>query len=150
MKLIELTDSIFQYICFLKRNECCEEEISFIKARQDITNMLDRINTTLLKETHLWRQYKRVKLSLLFFVDSMICELKPSFYKEWDKNRLAYEKKELTGDMIFFREIESLLNEYCFPPQKSHSDLLIFRLFFKEVSARNQQQLCLFYQEVQV
>ena len=113
MDLINLCDPIFQYVCFLRRHACNDTaNITFEKSKKDLLRLLDEINDNLRKGSRLWCQYTRIHLSLLFFVDSMICTSKISFSEEWDKNRLAYTKRELTGDTKFFSELELFLDEY--------------------------------------
>jgi type IV/VI secretion system ImpK/VasF family protein len=111
MNLIKLCDPIFQYICFLERNSD-NEEILFNKAVEDIASILESLNEAMTNNSTLSRQFKRVRLSLLFFIDSTICESGISFSAEWDKNRLAYREDELTGDRKFFNELEEVLHEY--------------------------------------
>jgi type IV/VI secretion system ImpK/VasF family protein len=112
MSLIKLCNPIFQYICFLKRDADNMAEVSYEEAKNTILSKLNNIQNNLKRETRLWRQYTSVKLSLLFFIDSIICESELTFSNEWDKNRLAYQEGELTGDMKFFESLELLLAEY--------------------------------------
>jgi type VI protein secretion system component VasF len=112
MTLIELCDEAFQYICFLKRNKNSKVKISFEKARNDIFDILNSMDSKLIVDSNLWRQYKRIKVSLLFFIDSIIYSSKISFAEEWNKDRLAYQQGVLTGDKKFFIELENMLSEY--------------------------------------
>jgi type VI protein secretion system component VasF len=111
MNLIRLCEPIFQYICFLKRNSK-EKEILFKKAVNDINLILEEVNEKMINHSTLSRQFKRIRLSLLFFIDSIICESGILFSKEWDENRLAYREDELTGDSKFFHKLEEVLCEY--------------------------------------
>jgi len=56
-------------------------------------------------------QFQKVRVPLIFFVDSMISESKLGIAPQWHRNRLAYEFNELAGDEKFFDLLDETLAE---------------------------------------
>lgn len=106
-------EPIFQYIAMLSRLSRQDKfSVSYEKADADIKNILMQINLSLTGEAEAYRQFQRIRLALLFYIDYMICEMSLSFADTWDINRLAYLEREVTGDYKFFNILDDLLNEY--------------------------------------
>jgi type IV/VI secretion system ImpK/VasF family protein len=118
LEIVDLCEPLFVYVCFL--NKCGREkkDISFITAQNKIDDLLTELHSNLTHGTNKWRQFSKIELPLLFFIDSIICESDVSFAEEWDKNRLAYSRGEMTGDKKFFDVLEELFNEYSVDADK--------------------------------
>lgn len=111
MRLIDLAEPLFQYICMIRRLGENSVEYSYDKARSDINKIFNEIEYKASQDRMLGLQYSKMKLPLIFFTDSMIAESKISFAAEWDDNRLAYEHSEMTGDHKFFEILEEIFED---------------------------------------
>src|SRR3954469_7592382 len=80
--------------------------LDYTVARSEIKAIFEDMAAKAAAEVPLSQQYRKVELPLMFFVDSMISESKLSFASEWNQNRLAFERQELTGDDKFFDLLE--------------------------------------------
>jgi len=86
--------------------------LDYAVARSEIKAIFEDMAAKAAAEGRLSQQYRKVELPLLFFVDSMISESKLSFATEWNQNRLAFERQELTGDDKFFDLLEEAQNDH--------------------------------------
>ena len=60
---------------------------------------------------------------MIFFVDSMISESGLAVASTWNRNRLAYDRKELAGDEKFFDLLDETLND---PSDEASQRLVVF------------------------
>jgi len=113
MTLLELCEPLFQYVCMLNRiaRNPGGEDLQFKPLREVIGGMFEDMAQQAEASAHLSGQYKKVRMALIFFVDSMIAESRLSCAAEWHKNRMAYETNELAGDEKFFDVVDETLAE---------------------------------------
>jgi type IV/VI secretion system ImpK/VasF family protein len=112
MNLIELCEPLFNYVCRLNRLARSGQPADFDIVRADIRDVLAKAADTARQSTALADQYKKVELSLIFFIDSVIAESPLPFAANWNQRRLAYERNELAGDEKFFDILdENLLQQ---------------------------------------
>jgi len=100
MKLLELCEPLFQYVARLCRSARMGYAPEMNQVRSDIERILQTLNSDASADAELTRQYEKVELPLIFFVDFMIKESKLSFASEWEE--LGRTKNELAGDEKFF------------------------------------------------
>jgi len=113
MTLLELTEPLFQYICMLNRiaRNPGGENMSLDALRPVMVDMLEGMKAQAEPDPRLATQYKKMEMTLIFFVDSMLSESKLTLAPQWNKNRLAYERNELAGDEKFFDLLDETLAE---------------------------------------
>jgi len=103
-------DPIFLRICELNRigrtGERCPD---YSDLRTELLALIGDVRKTMLADSGLERHWSSLELPLIFFVDSMISESKLPVASEWNRKRLAYERKELAGDQKFFDLLEANL-----------------------------------------
>ncbi len=102
MKLLELYEALFQYICRLNRVAKSQSHPEPARVRSEIKNLLEEINRNAATDVALLNQVKQIERPLIFFVDNLICTSRLSFAPQWASNRLASEYNELAGDERFF------------------------------------------------
>jgi len=102
MTLIELCEPLFNYVCRLNRLARSGQPADFDIVRADIKELLAKAAEGSHESPALTDQFKKVELSLIFFVDSVIAESPLPFTANWNQRRLAYERNELSGDEKFF------------------------------------------------
>lgn len=100
MKLLELCEPLFQYVARLCRSARMGYAPEMNQVRSDIERILQTLNSNASADAELTRQYEKVELPLIFFVDFMIKESSLSFAAEWEE--LGRTKNELAGDEKFF------------------------------------------------
>ncbi len=106
MKLLELYEDIFQYVCRLNRVAKTQVQPEFSRIRFEIKDLLERPGREALSEVRLASQVKRLELPMLFFMDNLICTSRLKFAPQWAEKRLASERNELAGDERFFDLLE--------------------------------------------
>ena len=123
--IVDLCEPVFVYVCYINRCGRLGDSIEYDEVRTNIDQLLREIENNLKIGTNLRRQYARIKLPLLFFIDSMICQSGVDFNKKWDADRLSYEVGEMTGDQSFFQLLEVQLDDFSVD---SESCLIFFYL----------------------
>ncbi len=103
-------DPVFLRICELNRigrtgGKCPD----YADLRIEMLALLGDVRKTMLADSSLERHWISLELPLIFFVDSMISESKLPIASEWNRKRLAYERKELAGDQKFFDLLDATL-----------------------------------------
>ena len=105
MKLLELYEDLFQYVCRLNR--------AAKPRRSPITPGCARGEDAdgghqprRLRGRAAGNQVKRLEMPIIFFVDNVICTSRLKFAAQWAQNRLAKERNELAGDERFFDFLE--------------------------------------------
>ncbi|MFT3784273.1 MAG: DotU family type IV/VI secretion system protein [Nibricoccus sp.] len=109
MTLIELCEPLFNYVCRLNRLARSGQPTDFDIVRTEIRELMTKAAEASRDNPGLAEQYKKVELSLIFFIDSVIAESSLPFAANWNQRRLAYERNELAGDEKFFDIIDETL-----------------------------------------
>ena len=111
LTLVDLCEPLFQYICMLNRiaRNPGGENLELAPLQKLIKEIFEDMAQNPEASSDLKAQFEKVRLPLIFFVDSMIAESKLSLAAEWHKQRLAYEFNELAGDEKFFDALDETL-----------------------------------------
>jgi type VI secretion system protein ImpK len=109
MKLLNLSEPLFQYVCRLRRSASKGCTFPIEKVRADIQALFEEMRLLASGRPDLAAQYERIKLPLIFFVDFMIRQSGLSSRVEWVP--MARDFKELAGDEKFFVLLESDLKD---------------------------------------
>lgn len=103
MTLLDACEPLFQKICALNRSSKTKGPAQdFPSLRKEVASLISGLRGNLMSEPSLAGQWQKLEMPILFFVDSMISESRLPASAEWNKNRLAYDFKELAGDQKFF------------------------------------------------
>jgi type IV/VI secretion system ImpK/VasF family protein len=111
MTLIELCEPAFQYICRLNYIVRNGGEIEYTQLRRDVKEILDNIAYKAENDSALNAKYEKVKMPLVFFIDSMVVESGVGCLSQWDSNRLAHDFNELAGDEAFFDYMDRAIEQ---------------------------------------
>jgi type IV/VI secretion system ImpK/VasF family protein len=111
MKLLEIYEDLFQYICRLNRMAKTQAHPEYTRVRTEVKTLLDDIKRNASAEVPLANQVARMELPILFFVDNLICTGRLKFASQWSGNRLAKERNELAGDERFFDLLDKDLTD---------------------------------------
>jgi len=106
MKLLDLYEDLFQYICRLNRMAKTPRHPEPAIVRQEIQDLLARVTQKASSDGLLLEQVKKLELPVIFFVDNLICTSQLKFASEWAQARLAMERNELAGDERFFELLD--------------------------------------------
>jgi len=127
MTLLELCEPLFKKICLLNRlarkSASLSTAIDSERLRLEIKELFADTQKRATTKPGLAAQWKKVELPMIFFVDSMIAECGLSISATWNRNRLAYELKELAGDEKFFDLLDDALKD---PSEEATEQLQIF------------------------
>lgn len=102
MKLLELYEGLFQYICRLNRAAKGQTHPDYSRVRSEIKGLFEDINRAAVSDPALSNQAKQLEEPMIFFVDNMIATSRLNFAAQWASKRLAAERNELAGDERFF------------------------------------------------
>jgi type VI protein secretion system component VasF len=112
MTPLELCEPLFTKVCLLNRlGRKGGGVASYDQLRLQIEGVFADIRKTADSDPVLRMHWGKLELPLIFFVDSMISESSLAVAAIWNKNRLAYEQKELAGDEKFFDLLDETLND---------------------------------------
>jgi len=113
LDLVDLCEPLFQYLCMLNRiaRNPGGENLEFAPLQGLIKEIFQDMGQNPGANDRVRAQFEKVRVPLIFFVDSMIAESKLGMAGEWHRNRLAYEFKELAGDEKFFDYLDETLAE---------------------------------------
>jgi len=137
MTLLELAEPIFQYVCRLNRlgrrsgSAAPKGDTSFFAkpgappaatavrgasldypvVRAEVKALLEDFLTKTGNDIRLSNQVRKMELPIIFFIDAMIAESSLPFARQWNDNRLAFERSELAGDEKFFDLLEETLKD---------------------------------------
>jgi type VI protein secretion system component VasF len=111
MTLSDLCEPLFEYVCRLNRTARKGGEAQEPAVRSEVLRILADLKAKSQAESKLHEQFLKVELPLIFFVDSMISESRLKFAGNWNKNRMAYDRKELAGDEKFFDLLDESLQD---------------------------------------
>lgn len=111
MKLLEIYEELFQYICRLNRAAKAQVHPEFARVRSELKDLLEQAIRAASSDVRLLNQAKRLELPLIFFIDYIICTSRLKFATQWAERRLAQERNELAGDERFFDFLEEDLKD---------------------------------------
>ena len=127
MTLLELCEPLFKKVCLLNRlarkGASLSTAIDSDRLRLEIKELFSGIQKRASATPGLAAQWQKLELPMIFFVDSMIAECGLSISASWNRNRIAYEQKELAGDEKFFDLLDDTLKD---PSQEATERLQIF------------------------
>jgi type VI protein secretion system component VasF len=110
MKLLELYEDLFQYLCCLNRISKTNAHPEYASVREEIKSRLERVIEGASSDVRLLNQVKRLELPVVFAVDYIIAFSRLKFAGLWAENRLATARNELAGDERFFDFLDADLN----------------------------------------
>lgn len=102
MRLLELTEPLFQYVCRLNRGSRKTATVDFDTVRAEIRQLLADMAERAKADPRINRQFEAVEPAMVYFVDDIIATSPLPFAEVWSLNRLAYERGELAGNQAFF------------------------------------------------
>jgi type IV/VI secretion system ImpK/VasF family protein len=111
MKLIELYEDLFQYVCRLNRAAKTPAHPEYARVRSEVKDLLQQAVRNAASDVRLLNQAKSLELPMMFFVDYLVCSSRLKFAMQWAENRLAKERNELSGDEKFFDLLEADLKD---------------------------------------
>ena len=111
MKLLELYEDLFQYVCRLNRAAKTPAQPEYARVRSEVKDLLGLAVRNAASDVRLLNQSKSLELPMMFFVDYLICSSRLKFATQWAENRLAKERNELSGDEKFFDLLEADLKD---------------------------------------
>jgi type IV/VI secretion system ImpK/VasF family protein len=124
MTPLELCEPIFTKVCLLNRLGRNQGSLlNYDYLRSEIEQLFAEIRNSADADPILKVHWQKLELPLTFFVDSMISESGLGIAASWNRNRLAYERKELAGDEKFFDLLDETLND---PSDEASQRLLVF------------------------
>lgn len=109
MKLLDLYEDLFQYLCRLNRAGRAQAPLEFSRVRSEIRDLLDGVSRNAGTDVRLANQAKRLELPMIFFIDNLVCTSPWSIAAPWGEKRFAVERGELAGDEKFFDLLEQEL-----------------------------------------
>jgi type IV/VI secretion system ImpK/VasF family protein len=111
MKLLELYENLFQYICRLNRAAKTSAHPEYARVRSEIKELFSEVDRSASGDVRLHNQIRQMELSMIFFVDNLICTSRLKFAGQWAENRMAKERNELAGDERFFDFLDQDLKD---------------------------------------
>jgi type IV/VI secretion system ImpK/VasF family protein len=111
MKLLELYENLFQYVCRLNRAAKTHAQPEYVRVRSEVKELLAEVERSASADVRLLNQVRQLELSMIFFVDNVICTGHLKFAAQWAENRLAKERNELAGDERFFDFLDQDLKD---------------------------------------
>ena len=109
MKLLQICEPLFQYICRLKRLGRTGNAIETEQVRLEVKNLFKEMRQKSLESGQTAALYEQVELPLTFFVDYMIKENQFGLTSPW--HELAADQNEYAGDEKFFDLLDETLAE---------------------------------------
>jgi len=124
MTILELCEPLFRKICLLNRlGRKGIGSLDYEPLRLEIEELFSQARQVSQDDAELRLQWQKLELPLIFFVDSMISESGLALAPVWNRNRIAYERKELAGDEKFFDELDETLKD---PSDEATQRLQVF------------------------
>jgi len=108
MKLLDLYEELFQYVCLLNRMSMAKPEAQreYARVRADVKGLIEDITRNTAADVRLAGQARRLEMPVIFFIDNVISTSRLKFAAQWAANRLATERNELAGDERFFEFVQ--------------------------------------------
>jgi len=124
MTILELCEPLFRKVCLLNRlGRKGGGSLDYEPLRLEIEELFSQARQVSQDDAELRLQWQKLELPLIFFVDSMISESGLALAPVWNRNRIAYERKELAGDEKFFDELDETLKD---PSDEATQRLQVF------------------------
>ncbi len=123
MKLLELYEALFQYVCRLNRAAKVEAQPDYARVRSEVNTLLADIQRGAATDVRMSNQVKQLDLPMIFFVDNLICTSRLKFAAQWAQNRLARDRNELAGDERFFDFLQTDLAD---PGEEAKERLAVY------------------------
>jgi len=124
MTILELCEPLFRKVCLLNRlGRKGGGSLDYEPLRLEIEELFSQARQVSQEDAELRLQWQKLELPLIFFVDSMISESGLPVAPTWNRNRIAYERKELAGDEKFFDELDETLKD---PSDEATQRLQVF------------------------
>ena len=111
MKLLELYENLFQYVCRLNRAAKTSAHPEYARVRSEIKELFSEVDRNASGDVRLHNQTRQMELPLIFFVDNLICTSRLKFAGQWAESRMAKERNELAGDESFFDLLDKDLKD---------------------------------------
>ena len=112
MTPLELCEPILTKVCVLNRLGRKQGSLlTYDHLRLEIEQLFGAVRNSAEADPVLKGQWQKLELPMIFFVDSMISESGLALAATWNRNRLAYDRKELAGDEKFFDLMDETLND---------------------------------------
>ena len=112
MTLSELCEPLLQKVCLLNRlGRKGGGSSDYEQLRFEVKELFESMAKAAESDPVLKAQWQKLEFPLVFFTDSMIAESGLPVAGEWNRNRLAYERKELAGDEKFFDFLDETLSD---------------------------------------
>jgi type IV/VI secretion system ImpK/VasF family protein len=111
MKLLEIYEDVFQYICRLNRVAKTQAHPDYARVRAELKDLLEQAVRTASGDVRLLNQVKRLELPMIFFVDFQVRTSRLKFAAQWAENSLGKERNELAGEERFFDFVEEDLKD---------------------------------------
>jgi type IV/VI secretion system ImpK/VasF family protein len=124
MKLLEIYEGLFQYICCLNRTSKTQAHPELARVRSEVRELLEQAGRSASADVRLANQVARLELPLIFFMDNLICTSRLKFASQWAEKRLAHERNELAGDERFF--VDFLERDLTDPAEEAAERLAIY------------------------
>lgn len=112
MKLLEVCEDVFQYVCRMNRSARKGAPLEPMMVRSDIKGLLSRSRSKAAQDPLLAQQYEKIERPLVYFIDYMIEESSLPFAGEWKSQRLQNEMFSVNdGDEHFFDLLDETLRD---------------------------------------
>ncbi len=109
MKLAEVCEPVFQYVCRLNRSARRGVDLEPAAVRADIEAILSEAKGKANSDPLLAENFSKIELPLIYFIDFMIKESQLHFARDW--RELAHERDKLAGDEEFFDLLDETLKD---------------------------------------
>jgi type IV/VI secretion system ImpK/VasF family protein len=124
MKLLELYEDFFQYICCLSRTAKTQAHPDMTRVRSEIKELLQQAGKNASADPRLAQQAARVELPLIFFADNLMANSRLHFAAQWAQKPLAQERNESRGEERFF--VDFLEPDLMDPEEEAAERLAIY------------------------
>ena len=118
MKLLDLYEDLFQYLCLLNRTSAAKPEAhpEYARVRAEIKGLLAEIARNAAADVRLKNQADKLALPIIYFIDNIVCTSRLKFAPQWAQSRLANEYSgpegaKLAGDERFFDPVNQDLKD---------------------------------------
>ncbi len=112
MKLLDVCEDIFQYVCRLNRSARKGAPLEPTMVRSDIKSLLSKARSAAAQDPLLAQQFDQVERPLVYFIDFMIEESSLPFAGDWKNHRLQSEMFSVNdGDEHFFDLLDETLRD---------------------------------------
>jgi type IV/VI secretion system ImpK/VasF family protein len=111
MKLLELYENLFQYICRLNRASKAPTQPEYARVRSEVKELFSEAERSASGDVRLHNQVRALELPMIFFVDNLICTSRLKFAAQWAESRMAKDRNELAGDERFFDFLDQDLKD---------------------------------------